>query len=140
MTQFFISFCAGCILIGSLHILCPEGSISKPLKYIFSLIFLIIIISAANIPLKNIDFSMPSLESQETNLSQMDVVAAEYVYSYTLKSQNINFSKIDIYTDNSEDDSIVITKVVIVSDEPQEKIIAALGVLAENRKVEILNE
>lgn len=141
MTQFFISFSTGCILIGALYILCPEGNISKPIKHIFSLVFLIIIISAANVPLKNIDFSMPTVTANDNeNYTQMQISSAEYVFSETLKSQNINFSKISIFTDKTDNDSIVITKVVIVSNDKSEKILNALGGLCENREVEIINE
>jgi len=140
MTQFFISFSVGCILIGSLYIICPEGNIKKPIKYIFSLVFLVIIISAANIPLKKIDFSFNQNATEQANLTEMQIAAAEYIYSYTLNAEGINFSKIYVCTDNSEDGSIVITKVVIVSKEPKEKIIKALGILAQNREVETINE
>lgn len=141
MTQFFISFSTGCILIGALYILCPEGNIAKPIKHIFSLVFLIIIISAANIPLKNIDFSIPAVSFDNSeNYKQMQISSAEFVFGEALKSQNINFSKISIFTDKTDDDSIVITKVVIVSNDNREKILNALGGLSENREVEIINE
>lgn len=139
MTQFIISFCAGCILIGSLYIICPEGNISKTIKAVFSLVFLVIVISAANIPLKSIDFSFtPTTET--TNYTDMQTTAAEYVFSYTLAKQNVDFSKLEVYTDISDDNSIVITKVVIVSNESEEKILKALGELNDNREVEIINE
>ncbi len=140
MTQFFVSFCAACILIGALYIVCPDGSISKPIKHIFSLVFLIVIITAANIPLKNIDFSLGATADTLADYEDMQITSAEYVFSQALKSENINFSEISFCTDKTEDDSIVITKVIIVSNEPREKIIKALDVLAENREVEIQNE
>ena len=139
MTQFVISFCAGCILIGSLYIICPEGNISKTVKAVFSLVFLVIIISAANIPLKSIDLDF-SPTTETANFNDMQITAAEYVFSYTLSQQNINFSKIQLFTDILDDGSIVITKVVITSSEPKEKIINALGALVINREVEIINE
>ena len=141
MTQFFISFSTGCILIGALYILCPEGNVAKPIKHIFSLVFLLIIISAANLPLKNIDFTMPTISPTDNeNYNEMQISSAEYVFSEALKSQNINFSEISIFTDKTDDDSIVITKVVIVSNDAREKILNALGGLSENREVEIINE
>jgi hypothetical protein len=70
----------------------------------------------------------------------MQLTAAEYVFSRTLEKNYINFSKIYFETDILEDNSISITKVVIVSNEPREKIIKALGELAKNREVEIINE
>ncbi len=141
MTQFFISFCTGCILIGALYILCPEGNISKPIKHIFSLLFLIIIISAANIPLKNIDFTFQtSAVTESENYEEMQISAAKYIFSEALTACDINFSEISIYTDKNDNDSIVITKVVIVSNESKDKILQALKGLSENREVEIINE
>ena len=140
MTQFFTSFSVGCILIGSLYIICPEGNISKSVKYIFSLVFLIIIITAANIPFKKISFDLPTNNSSQMETNNIQISAAEYIYSFTLKKENINFKRIYVCTDNSESESIVITKVVIVSNEEDSKIIKALGELAKTRKVEIINE
>ncbi len=140
MTQFFISFCTGCILIGALYMLCPDGNISKPVKHIFSLVFLIIIISAANIPIKNIDFSIPSASALEIDSDTLQIANAEYVFSKTLTSQNVDFKEISFCTDKTDDGGIVITKVIIVSNEPREKIIKALDVLAQNREVETVNE
>ena len=135
--QFFTSFCVGCVLIGALYIICPDGAISKTVKYVFSLVFLLIIITAANIPLKNLRFDLFSSQAIETNGENMQISAAEFVFAHTLKSQNINFSKISIFTDKSDDQSIVITKVVIITDQQREKVINALGELAKNREVEI---
>lgn len=140
MTQFITSFCVGSILIGSLYIICPKGNISKQIKYIFSLVFLIIIIYAANVPLKSIDWDALSPKDIQINSETLETSSAEYVFSYTLKKQNINFREISIFTDKTSDNSIVITKVVIVTDEPPQKLINALAGLLENREVEIINE
>lgn len=138
--QFFTSFCVGCVLIGALYIICPDGAISKTVKYVFSLIFLLIIISAANIPLKNINLDVFSPQNSVADSEDMQIAAAEYVFSHTLKSQNVNFSKISIFTDKTDNSSIVITKVVIATQEQPEKVKKALGELAKNREVEIVNE
>lgn len=140
MTQLITSFCAGCILLGSLYIICPEGNISKPIKTVFSLVFLIVVISAANIPIKNIQLDFKTEPTLSQNYTEMQALAAEYVFSQALASNQIDFEKITIFTDNSDPQSIVITKVVIVSNEPKEKIIKALGELLHNREVEIINE
>ncbi|MBQ4119133.1 MAG: hypothetical protein IJD45_01940 [Clostridia bacterium] len=140
MTQFITSFCVGSVLIGSLYIICPKGNISKQIKYIFSLVFLIIIISAANVPLKSIDFDALSPADVEIDTESLETSAAEYVFSYTLKKQNITFKKISIFTDKTSDGSIVITKAVVITDEPPQKVINALAGLLDNREVEIINE
>lgn len=138
--QFFTSFCVGCILIGALYVICPDGAISKSVKYVFSLIFIVIIISAANIPLKNVSFSDIRGAEIQLNTQDMQISSAKYVFAQTLKNQNIGFKEILIFTDNLEDGSIVITKAVIVTREPRNKVINALGELAKNREVEIVNE
>ena len=102
--------------------------------------FLIIIIYAANIPLKSIDWDALSPKDIQINSETLETSSAEYVFSYTLKKQNINFREISIFTDKTSDNSIVITKVVIVTDEPPQKLINALAGLLENREVEIINE
>lgn len=101
--------------------------------------FLVIIISAANIPLKSVDFNFTP-KSEAANFNDMQISAAEYVFRYTLSQQNINFSNLQIFTDILKDGSIVITKVVITSSEPREKILNALGELKDNREVEIVDE
>ena len=140
MTQFITSFCVGSILIGSLYIICPKGNISKQIKYVFSLVFLIIVISAANVPLKNIDFDAFSTVNTALETENLEISAAKYVFSYTLKKQNINFREISFFTDKTEGNGIVITKVVVTTDEPPQKVVNALTGLLDNREVEIINE
>lgn len=140
LTSFFTAFCTGCILIGVLYIICPDGNIGKSVKYAFSLVFLIIIISAANITVKKVDFNFPNIQTNLDTQENMQIASAEYIYSYTLRKANINFSKITVCTDKTADDSIVINKVVIFSNEEKSKIIKALDVLAKVREVEIVNE
>lgn len=140
MTQFFVSFSTGCILLGALYIICPEGNMSKPIKHIFSLIFLVIIISAANIPFNKIDFSMPATAIETDAYLNMQTYSAKYVYETALKTQNVNFSEISIFTDKTADGSIVITKVVITSNDEKQKILNAISGIGQNREVEIVNE
>ena len=120
--------------------LCPDGVMSKPVKYILGLCFLITVISAAGITVKtpDIDFSLPETVNEDTE--NLEIASAEYVYSYLLTAANIDFSQITVCTDKSDDDSIIITKVIIRSDCQREKIIKALGEAAKNHEVEIINE
>lgn len=139
-TGFITAFCAGCVLIGTLHIICPDGAMSKPVKYVLSLVFMLIIISAAGITVKkaDFDFKIPSSDSEDTGA--LDIAAAEYVYARLLESAGINFTKITVCTDKSDDGSIIISKVIIYSDCDRLKITEALSVVAENYEVEVINE
>ena len=140
LSSFLSAFCAASILIGCLYIICPEGKLSKPIKYVFSLLFVVIIISCSKIPLfdTKIDFTTPDINT--STYEDLQISSAKYVYAYTLRSQKINFSEITVCTDKLEDGSIVISKVIIFSDCEKEKIINALGWLLETREVEIINE
>lgn len=140
MKTFIISVCTACTVLGALHIICPGGNIGKSVKYVFSLVFLLIIISSAAVMFKTekIQFNIP--EVSQTTTEEMQVSAAKYVYESILKKAGIEFTKITVCTDKLENDSIVINKVIIYSTCEKEKIIKALGVVAENHEVEIINE
>lgn len=140
LSSVLITFCAACVFIGALYMLCPDGVMSKPVKYILGLCFLITVISAAGITVKtpDIDFSLPETVTEDTE--SLEIASAEYVYSYILTAANIDFSQITVCTDKSDDGSIIINKVIIRSDCQREKIIEALGEAAKNHEVEIINE
>lgn len=140
LSSVLITFCAACVFIGALYMLCPDGVMSKPVKYILGLCFLITVISAAGITVKTpvIDFSLPETVTEDTE--SLEIASAEYVYSYLLTAANIDFSQITVCTDKSDDGSIIINKVIIRSDCQREKIIEALGEAAKNHEVEIINE
>lgn len=140
LSSVLITFCAACVFIGALYMLCPDGVMSKPVKYILGLCFLITVISAAGITVKtpDIDFSLPETVTEDTE--SLEIASAEYVYSYLLTAANIDFSQITVCTDKSDDGSIIINKVIIRSDCQREKIIEALGEAAKNHEVEIINE
>ena len=140
INSFLTAFCVACILMGCLYIICPDGKLSKPLQYILSLLFIVIIISCVKLPFSNqkIDFETPEIDTE--NYEELQISSAKYVYTYALNSASVNFKEINFYTDKLEDGSIVINKVVINSDCSQQEILKALGTLAKAREVEIINE
>lgn len=137
--SFFAAFCAASVFIGGLFMLCPEGTMTKPVKYILSLVFLLTVISAAGITVRNSDFKFeftsPQIESDE-----LEVNSAKFVYGYTLKKAGINYSDIEIFTTKTENGSISINKVIIYSEHTKEAVLEALGEAAKNIEVEIVNE
>lgn len=140
LNSFVISASASCILIGILYTITPNGEITKTIKYLFALIFIISIITAAKITVKNADFDF-EFETPETNSQEeMQIAAAEYIYSYALQKNSINFSKITVCTDKLDDGSIKISKVIIYSNCEKSEILKALGENAQKSEVEIINE
>ena len=140
LNTFIISICATCILTGALYTLTPNGEISNTIKYLFALIFLVSIIAAAKITIKNVDIDFATQTAPEKSSEEMQIAAAEYIYSYALQKNSIIFSKITVCTDKLEDGSIKISKVIIYSNCEKEKILKALGGNAQKSEVEIINE
>ena len=139
LNSILISFCVSCILMGTLYIICPEGKLSKPLQYIFGLLFVVTVISAAKLPfIGNINFTPTEISTE--NYEEMEISSAKYVFSYVLTKSGINFKEISLCTDNLPDGSIVISKLIIYSDCAEKKIRGALGAAAKNIEVENINE
>ncbi|MBQ8794691.1 MAG: hypothetical protein IJZ63_08150 [Clostridia bacterium] len=112
---------------------------NKPLKYIISLCFLITVISAAGITVKNsdfkIDFTPDNLDSTE-----LDLKNAEFVYTYALQKAGVELNGIEIFTNKNETGSISINKVIIYSNSEPQKINEALGQISKNIEVVVINE
>ena len=140
LNSFLASLCTACVFIGVTHLICPDGNLEKPVKYILSLVFLVTVISAAGL-LKGEFSSDISFEvSAEASDEELSAASARYVYEQALRASEINFTEITVCTDKTEDGSIVISKVIIYSDCEKERIRAALGEADENTEVEIVNE
>ena len=130
------AFCAASIFIGALYLICPEGVMSKPVKYALEVVFLISVITVAGIISKNHDFSAFSKPYTKTDSSPLETYAFEYAVKSALNDADIDFKKIAVVTDKTEDGSIVIIKVIVVSDCEKDKIAKLLGEI----EVEVINE
>ena len=139
LSDFFITFCVSAIFIGALLIICPNGQMSKSIKYILSLVFTLLIISSSLKIDFNLDFT-PNTNVINSHAEVINTHSAVYVYSQCLKAAKIEFSKISVLTNKSDDGSIVISKVLIFSKEDKNKILLALGEVAQNFEDEIINE
>lgn len=140
LTSFLTSFCAACAFMGAIYMLCPEGQMSKPIKYVLSLVFLLSVIGAAGITVKLPKIDISAAASPKIQSEALEVSAAEYVISYTLTHEGINFRSIEVCTNKTEDGGIVINKVIIRSDCEREKILSALNGISSEYEVEIINE
>lgn len=139
--SFIASFCGAGIFIGAFYMLCPQGAVSKSVRYVLSLVFILTVITAAGIGignLENISFSTPG--SEEIKTQDLEISSAKYVYSYLLEKNDIDFNKITVCTDKRSDGSIDIIKVIIYSQCEGEKILNALSEVANNIEVEVVNE
>lgn len=139
VSAFLSAFCVSAVFIGGLYMLCPEGALSKSLKYILSLTFLLTVITVGGITVKNADIDI-DFSSPEISTVTLDNSTAKFVIGYLLEKANIEFSEIEIFTDNSETQSISINKVVIYTAASKESVLNALGEAVKNTEVEIIND
>lgn len=141
LNSFVISLCAVSIFIGALYIIVPDGSMSKPIKYVLSLAFLLTLTALGGITVKTADISFEFTGSDYTAAySELQSASAEYVYEYVLTNAGIDFSEITVCTDKSENGSISIIKVKVKTAATLDAVVAAMGAAAENVEVEIINE
>lgn len=140
ITNLLTAFCAACVIIGALYMLCPDGALSKPVKYLLGLVFLLSIIAASGIRVAKTDSVFPPFEPTHPDSALLDSASAEFAYGICLEKAGIDFSEITVCTDKSDNGSIIISKVIIRSECKREEILAALGEAAENIEVEVINE
>lgn len=134
------AFCASCVFVGALYMLCPEGSISKSVKYVLSLVFLVMVVSAAGMGVKNLDINFDFTQQAAVSTEQLEGVNIRLIFEETLRQNGINFEEITVFTDKLETGGISITKVIIRSDCEKEKISAVLSNVANSIEVEVINE
>lgn len=139
INSFLISFCAAAVFIGALYMLCPDGAMNKSIKYILSLVFLLSVVSVAGITVKKADIDLQFTPPQ-IDAADLEIKNAEYVYSLALKTANIDFSEIEIFTNKADDGSIIINKVIVHSGCERQKIVDALGEATKNIEVEVIND
>ncbi len=135
---FICTFCATSVIIGLLYMLVPE-SFASSLKFCFGIIFILSIVSCF-ISVKTV--SLPDLNvisSVDYNEETLTKTAC-LTYETALRNAHINFNKIKVCTNKLEDNSIVITKVIIYSGEEKGKILNVLKEITKVYEVEIINE
>ena len=140
LNSFLMSFCVSAIFIGAVFLICPGGKMSKPVKYILTLVFTVVIITSVSNKNFDLDFSDFKVPTVDTDGEELKIQSAEYVLGEVLRQNGVNFSKITVCTTKAEDSSIVISKVIIFSQERDEKILDALSEIVKNYEVEIKNE
>ena len=138
INSFIVSFCGGCILLGVLYMLCPTGNMSKSVIYVFCLCFVCMVVGAA-LSIKPPDLSMfDDIKYTEILTEQNVAVTAQTVFGEALTQKSINFRKITVDTNKISDGSIVINRVTVYTDEPQQKVTQVIG--SDSYEVVVINE
>ena len=136
--SFVLAFCTVCVVLGGLGVIIPSGSFANPLKYIFCLCFICVILGSV-ISMDKVDFNITGDTEEITTSENGAEVLARQTFEEALRRANIEFEKIRVFTDKSEEGGIFITEVVVYSHESVEKIndiISSDGVY----EVRVINE
>ena len=137
VTSFIAVFSASSIFIGALFVLCPNGSMSKSVRYALSLVFLITVISAGGITLKKEQFDLNVQSRSELKFDNLSSLNAKLICEEALRLEKINFKEIEIYTNIADNYSIDIKRIVVFSLDDPEKIKSILYNISNTAKVEI---
>lgn len=138
LASFMISFCSSCILLGFLYMLCPEGGMSRPVKYVFCLCFLCCVLSCVT-TMPKIDFAAVDTHSDTASVTEQSAaVTAQMIFTEALTAADINFSKIDVCTNKLSDGSIIISRVTVYTTASADEISAAIG--SDSYEVSVINE
>lgn len=138
ITSFIVGFCGSCILLGFLYMLCPSGSMSASVKYVFCLCFICCVIgSAFSIPSPNFEM-FDDARSQDILTEQNVSVTAQTVFGEALKAKNINYRKIVVDTNKMPDGSIVIIRVTVYTNESPQRVNEVIG--SDSYEVVLINE
>lgn len=138
LSSFIISFCGSCVLLGFLYMLCPSGSMSAPVKYVFCLCFVCCVIASV-LTIPQPDFSyFDKANNAEILTEQNTAVTAEMVFGEALRQSNVNFRKISVETNKMSDGSIIISKVTVYTTESAQKVGEIIG--SDSYEVCVINE
>ncbi len=140
LNSFITAVCAACVIIGAAYLICPDGSMQKPVKYVLSLVFIAVIISSVPIARVKFDLNFKAYEYSEKTEDELLISDAEYVYGSVLKKAGVNFNKITVCTDKTESGGISIIKIAVSTNEPEYKVKEALNAAGVNYEVTVQNE
>ncbi len=119
--SFILAFCTVCTVLGGISVIIPSGNFARPLKYVFSLCFICVILGSV-LSLDKIDIDFNSTK-QDISVSENGAeVLARQTFEEALRRADIEFEKIRVFTDKSESGGIFITEVVVYSHESATKI------------------
>jgi len=137
--QAILGFCAAAIFIGAISLLAPAKSMSKPTKYVISLVFIVTSVSLFSV----IGTQKITAFSNNTPTVQGEKILSyqtEYLCGALLKDNGIPYQKISINTNIDKDDSIYISVITVYSSAEPSRIERIIKEAFETERVEVVND
>lgn len=133
-----LGFCAAAVFLGALSFFAPSGNMKKPVKYAFSLVFLLFCTGLFSV------FGKFSGKIPETPAVQADTGIsesyAEYLCEAVMKDAGLSYKKITVKTNINENGGIYISEIRIITAEPKAAVEKAVKSQLETEKLEVVNE
>ncbi len=129
------------IFFGAIEFLGNKSKMEKPLKYILSLVMMLVILGAVfGIKNLDIDITTPHLSRDYTIQKQTYKTQSEYLIGAVLKDNSIEFSKVNVKVDILQDGSIIISEVEVVTKQNAEQVGNIIKGHFDVLKVSVVNE
>ncbi len=128
--QIALSVSVSATVISAFYIICPDGNMSRQMKYIIGLLMLLAVIT----PVVSVNIEIPASDSKagySVDATQMVASQYEYIVEKVLEENEIYFDRISVNTDISENGNIVISKVCVYGVSEKAK---AESILSEHFK------
>lgn len=137
-TSFLIGFCGASVLIGMIYLLCPEGTMSSSVRYVFALCFLCSVLCGIT-GIRGNAFPQIDVSANSGYVTEESVAAcAEQTFAEALRTQNIDFRKIKVITDKTDNGGISIIRVNVYSTAPEGDILRVIS--SEDYEVRVIND
>lgn len=138
-----LGICAASLVLGAVYMLRPSGAVTeKSIRFAFAVIFLSVTVLSVSALFKK-EFRPGSLAADNTYIeSAAEIVSAqaEYLTGEILQENNIEFKKISVLTDKTENGDIFIKRITVVSGEDFEKVREYITAVIETNGVEVIDE
>lgn len=135
MKEILISVCVGSVVLSALMLLVPNEE--KTLKYVIGVVFLCMLVLpiASAVPAFEFEAAGEQADLSE-NVLALKTKSTEQLIGDILQRNGIDYKLISVSADISDDYCITIKTARIVSDEDEQKIMAALSGLDFQKVVE----
>lgn len=124
--QIALSLSVSAVVISAFYIICPDGNLSRQMKYIIGLLMLLSVLT----PIISVNIEFP-VSGKEIKFSAdaTEMVASQYRYiaENILEKEKIYFDRILVNADILGDGNIIISKVCVYGVSEKEKAYALLS-------------
>lgn len=134
-----LGFCAAAIFIGAVSVLSPERNMSRPTKYVISLVFIVVSVSLFSVFGKAQIPTVNSNVSPDVQANDMLVYQTEYLCAALLRDNGIAAEKILVNTNIGSDGDIYISKITVYSNEDSQRIVQVVKSAFVTERVEVIN-